>query len=89
MGNYVEMPTSFDVNEYKIMVDFIDTVGNSVIKNELSNAIIGKGAFARFKSKISYYHMDNAWYSYRDNTYKELAQKWIDEHIENECRIGD
>lgn len=45
----VILPTQYEINEYQIMVDFIETVDNSEIKNNLQRLIQGKGAFRRFK----------------------------------------
>ena len=43
------LPTQYEINEYQIMVDFIETIDNLEIKNNLQRLIQGKGAFRRFK----------------------------------------
>ena len=43
------LPTQYEINEYQMMVDFIDTIDNLEIKNNLQRLIQGKGAFRRFK----------------------------------------
>lgn len=44
------LPTQYEINEYQIMVDFIEIIDNSEIKNNLQRLIQGKGAFRRFKN---------------------------------------
>lgn len=36
------LPTQYEINEYQIMVDFIDTINNLEIKNNLQRLIQGK-----------------------------------------------
>ena len=43
------LPTQYEINEYQIMVGFIDTIDNEKLKTELQRLIKGKGAFRRFK----------------------------------------
>ena len=43
------LPTQYEINEYQIMIDFIDTIDNIEIKDNLHRLIQGKGAFKRFK----------------------------------------
>lgn len=43
------LPTQYEINEYKMMEDFIETIDNSEISNNLQRLIQGKGAFRRFK----------------------------------------
>ena len=70
------LPTQYEINEYQIMVDFIETIDNLEIKNNLQRLIQGKGAFRRFKDCCFEMNIIQEWYKYRDEQYKEIAIEW-------------
>lgn len=70
------LPTQYEINEYQMMVDFIDTIENLEIKNNLKRLIQGKGAFRRFKDYCFEMDIIQDWYKYRDEKYKEIAIDW-------------
>ena len=70
------LPTQYEINEYQIMVDFIETIYNLEIKNNLQRLIQGKGAFRRFKDYCFEMNIIQEWYNYRDKRYKEIAIDW-------------
>lgn len=71
--NYHSLPTSFDINEYRMMENFCFTVANKEKRNILLRAIKGKGAFRRFKDTAMDLGVIEDWYTYRDERYKEIA----------------
>lgn len=70
------LPTQYEINEYQIMVDFIETIDNNKIKEELQRLIQGKGAFRRFKDFCNEFNIVQNWYEYKAHKYKEIAIKW-------------
>ena len=70
------LPTQYEINEYQIMLDFIDTLDNLEIKDNLHRLIQGKGAFRRFKDYCFDENIIQDWYKYRDEIYKEIAIEW-------------
>ena len=70
------LPTQYEINEYQIMVDFIDTIDNLEIKSNLQRLIQGKGAFRRFKDYCFELNIIQDWYKYKEQKYKEIAIKW-------------
>lgn len=74
------LPTQHEINEYQIMVDFIETIDNLEIKNNLQRLIQGKGAFRRFKDYCFDENIIQDWYKYRDERYKEIAIEWCKEN---------
>ena len=70
------LPTQHEINEYQIMVDFIETIDNLEIKNNLQRLIYGNGAFRRFKDYCVEMNIIQEWYKYRDEQYKEIAIEW-------------
>ncbi|MGE7609860.1 UPF0158 family protein [Peribacillus frigoritolerans] len=80
--NYKELPKKYEVNEYEIIEDFCFTVSDERMQDILLSSIKGKGAFRRFKDKINEFEMEDLWYSYRDERYKQIAIKWcLDNNI--------
>lgn len=74
--DYLGFPTKYEVNEYEIMEEYCLSVSDQVIRNKLLGAIKGKGAFRRFKEKIIDFGIEENWYSFRDNRFKEIAINW-------------
>lgn len=78
--NSIMLPTKYEINEYSIMEDFIETIKDIKIQNQLYIAIDGKGAFRRFKDTCINFEIINNWYKFRDEKYKEIAIKWCKEN---------
>ena len=70
------LPTQYEINEYQMMVDFIDTINNLEIKNNLQRLIQGKGAFRRFKDYCIETNIIQDWYDYKEQKYKKIAIEW-------------
>ena len=80
---FLRFPTKYDIHEYSIMEDFVYSLPAGAARQELSNAICGRGAFRRFKNGIHYHRLEQQWYDYRDQAYREIAIRWCkDEGIE-------
>lgn len=74
------LPTQYEINEYQMMVDFIDTINNLEIKNNLQRLIQGKGAFRRFKDYCIETNIIQDWYHYKEQKYKEIAIEWCEQN---------
>ncbi len=84
-NRFFRFPTKFDIHEYSIMEDFVDDLPAGAIRNELMNAIRGRGAFRRFKDGIYYHGIEQQWYDYQAEAYKRIAIRWCrDEGLEYE-----
>ena len=70
------LPTQHEINEYQIIVDFIETIDNLEIKSNLQRLIQGKGAFRRFKDYCFESNIIQDWYKYKEEKYKEIAVEW-------------
>lgn len=73
---FLRFPTKYDIYEYSIMEAFVDYLPPGKIKSELIGAIRGKGAFRRFKQSIRYQGIEQIWYDYKANAYREIAERW-------------
>lgn len=72
----IMLPTRYEINEYKMMKDFIETIDDGRLQNQLYVALNGNGAFRRFKDTCINFNIINDWYKYRDECYRELAINW-------------
>ncbi|UYZ24044.1 UPF0158 family protein [Mesobacillus jeotgali] len=78
--HYIELPTKFELNEYEIIENFCLTVRGQQMQESLLRTIRGNGAFRRFKDKIIEFDMEEQWFSYRDECYKQIAIDWCQEN---------
>ena len=72
----ISLPGQYEINEYKIIKDFIETIKDEQTKNQLLIVIQGNGAFRRFKDSCVNYGIINDWYKFRHTAYYELAKEW-------------
>src|SRR6266487_3624287 len=78
--HYVPLPDRFEINEYRIMEHFCLSVDDEDMRDDLCDAIRGRGAFRRFKDRVQAYGMAEAWYRYRDEALREIAVAWCEAH---------
>src|SRR5207302_6654146 len=77
---YLPLPDRFEINEYRIMQRFCLSVEDDDMRDDLCDAIRGRGAFRRFKDRVHPYGMAEEWYRYRDNALREMAMAWCEAH---------
>ncbi len=67
--------------QYRIMERFIATVDNTVLKDALQDAIVGKGAFRRFKDAVGRFPEERKrWFAFRDALLHRFILDWIKSH---------
>lgn len=76
---FIRLPTQFDIHEYEIMRDFVETLSDSP-KDWLADALTGRGAFQRFKRGIRRFGIEQDWYDYRDSAYRQIAEEWCQDN---------
>ena len=79
-GDYVPLPSQYDIHEYSIMERFCHSVTNPKIVNDLFRSITGRGAFRRFKDAICRHGVEEDWYRFKDEAYKVIAIEWFEEN---------
>jgi len=79
-GDYIALPTKFDIHEYSIMEKFCLSLNDSEMSDTLYSLIKGSGAFRRFKDAIQEYDIADDWYKYRNNALREIAIEWCQEN---------
>lgn len=66
---------------YQIMEDFVETVGNESLQEELNEALIEKGAFLRFESVLAKYPTRHRqWTVFRADRVTAHVRSWLHEH---------
>jgi hypothetical protein len=78
--HYLQVPDRFEIHEYSIMERFCLSVDNDDLRDDLCDAIRGRGAFRRFKYRMQVYGMAEEWYEYRDAALREIAMAWCEAH---------
>lgn len=74
------LPTRYDINEYEMMEDFVETIEDTKLQNQLYISLNGSGAFRRFKDICINFGMIDDRYKFRDKKYKEIAINWCKEN---------
>jgi len=78
--HYLPLPDRFEMHEYSLMERFCLSVDEEDIRDDLRNAIRGRGAFRYFKDRIHAYGIAEEWYRYRDAALREIAMAWCEAH---------
>lgn len=78
--NCIGLPTKYYIDEYSMMEEFIETIEDARIYNQLQIAINGRGAFRRFKDTCINFDIIEDWYKFRDEKYKEIAIEWCNKN---------
>jgi hypothetical protein len=78
--HYLPLPDRFEIHEYQIMERFCLSVDDEDRRDDLCDAIRGRGAFRRFKDRVQAYGRAEDWYRYRDAALREIAMAWCEEH---------
>ncbi|MBC8144928.1 MAG: hypothetical protein H7X80_05030 [bacterium] len=79
-GNYLALPTRFEINEYRFMERFIRDIENDATRDRLNNAIHGRGAFRAFKDAIRDLGLFDEWEQFRVREYEKIAIEWCEEN---------
>lgn len=77
---FLQLPTKFDIDEYRIMEKFCLSVQDEKTSEALYLTIKGSGAFRRFKDCVHQFGVAEDWYKYRDKTLKQIAIEWCEEN---------
>lgn len=73
-------PSKRELGEYEMMEEFSEGFPDDHIRDYLSIAIDGSGAFRRFKNSIRRLDIEEQWYAYKNQAMLEFARKWCEEN---------
>ena len=74
--DYILLPTQYDIHEYRIMQAFAMDFPYEQMREKMLASLRGKGAFRRFKDTVFYLGIRDDWFAYRDNRFREIAERW-------------
>jgi hypothetical protein len=75
---YIE-PVESDIS-FKFMEDFIETIKDKSIHNDLLKAINGQKPFRSFKDRLSIYPaVKEDWYKYYEDKLEDIMMEWLKE----------
>ena len=76
--DWVELPTKFDLHEYQIMKAFSLAHADQGQREQLLDAISGRGAFRFFKSLVHRWGIQQQWYDYRNREIERIVADWLE-----------
>ena len=77
---FLALPDRFDINEWDMMRDFALSLDNEGHSEALLNAIHGRGAFRYFKDRIYELGLADAWHTFREGKYRQIALDWCQDN---------
>jgi hypothetical protein len=67
--------------QYRMMEQFIETVVLELLQSQLRDAIVGKGAFRRFKDAVGRHPEERKrWFAFRDVLLHQYILEWLKQH---------
>jgi hypothetical protein len=73
---FLPLPDKSELDEWSMMERFAETRSERD-REELLEAIRGRGAFRMFKSTIRRLGVEQDWFKYRDAAYEVFARDWL------------
>ena len=73
---WIALPDPQEINEYRIMADFADTITDPRKNELLCMALNGRGAFRRFKDLLHGLDLTEEWYAFKHDAYLEIVRDW-------------
>jgi hypothetical protein len=79
-GDFVALPNKFEIHEWAIMEQFSSGQASDARREELLDAIHGRGAFRSFRSAIRRLGIEDDWFRFRQLAFEEIAKDWLRAH---------
>lgn len=76
----IPLPTRADRGDYRNMERFTEEQEEGEAKEWLTNALVGKGAFRRFRAACEKFHLLQDYYDYEDRCHRGLAIQWCEDN---------
>lgn len=78
--DWLALPSQWEIHDYRIMERFCCSIEQDEAREQLLQAIHGRGAFRRFRETAERLHLMEDWYAYRDQAYEKIAARWLEAH---------
>jgi hypothetical protein len=82
-GRFKKLPTNREVNDWRIMREFSESIESNRTRVELLKAINGPGAFRMFRASVKRLGIEKAWHEFRDQALRQIAIDWCEENQVN------
>jgi len=79
-ADFVALPDKFEIHEWAIMDRFASSQADQARREELLDAIRGRGAFRSFRSAIRRLGIEDDWFHFRQLAFEEIAKGWLTAH---------
>jgi len=79
-GDFAALPDKFEIHEWAMMERFSSSQASNACREELLDAIHGRGAFRSFRSAIRRLHIEDDWFRFRRSAFEEIAKDWLRAH---------
>ncbi len=79
-SDFVALPDKFDIHEWAIMERFSSSQACAAWRDELLDAIHGRGAFRSFRSAIRRLGIEDDWFRFRQSEFEAIAKDWLKAH---------
>jgi hypothetical protein len=79
-GDFVALPDKFEIHEWAMMERFSSSQASAARREELLDAIHGRGAFRSFRSAIRRLGIEDDWSRFRHLAFEEIAKDWLRVH---------
>lgn len=76
--DFIPLPSQYEIHEYRIMENFIYSLDDGPVKDDLFDAIRGRGAFRMFKDKIFHHGVREDWFAFKNRALKNIASDFLD-----------
>ena len=78
--DFIRLPNQFEIHEYSIIQKFCWSRPDEAVSRELSDLIRGSGAFGRFGRAIRRLRIQDDWYKYRNDAFRQISRDWCEEN---------
>jgi len=78
--DWLELPSKFDLHEWDLMEKFSLSIDDPLVREDLLNAIRGRGAFRYFKDTVQRHGIRELWFAFKATGIEAVAADWLDEH---------
>lgn len=73
---YYYLPSSYEFLDGELIEEYIEKIENKNIQKELEDAFCGKGKYKRFKEILRKYKIEDNYYNFRSEYFKDMAIEW-------------
>src|SRR5260221_9841686 len=76
--DWLQLPSKYEIDEYRIMEQFSQTIEDEALSGDLLDTIGGRGTFGRFKNMLHRHGIQDDWYRFREKALADIAVSWLE-----------